>query len=970
MRLSYALFVAYGLTSLIDNRSDAFSTSLTSTTKIQHLQKQRTTTLNLMSLKNNNNNNNNEDPNDNDIDREFQLQHEQKNQRQRLRRAITSVSLAFFTASTALSSPFNNILPQNANAMGPNLLAPRLPEKAKSGAVLEKELAQKALRSQYLRDNAKFEQEASRIFKEKGPDAHAEFIKNHQKEQLEASQKKKVERKELIEKLLFEQGIDPFVSNRGKAILFQFDYGVDLYQHQGTSQTNYEELKRIDPQKYGNLENLLQKKTVERIAELKEEGKTPEEIVAIFKSDSEVVVTERQQMEQQFDRMKARREAYRKELQEKKRKKQFEKSKQNEPVELKETEEKLRKEHQEEQLKKEEEEKVAETTHQAEEATLKAKITATKAKEARKKAKEEQNALKQKEKAELKKQQAEQKALKQKQKIESAEKKAAEKADKLAAAAAGVGAATFGTASSSVAGSVASSSIDVATSTATSEIVADTESAITSTSTDEETSSSEETASQTDVAESSEEESQILSTPPSKIPAKKITSVAAVIGGGGVAFKFMKDKQEEDVKEKERQFKLIMGLSEDTDNKPDDVTTAPGGSTFLDLPDDPTSTPPEVSSSAPKSTTETDPSTPAAEEIAPKKKKGGLNFFKKSSSSSRATDLSELMSSDAISPEFSMLIAQFCSYGAPGRFPQVSVEGEFDLDKANEEITETKKKLGLTDTIAAELFASVVNCMIIDITDLASSSLSMKTTKKKKGKKKDAEDDEDASKDKMTVDALNVVLDFMDHAASLFDAVAGSTVIQPVVYEGSLKKAKLEKMFSIYAGQLMSSMMDLDSGVSQERLDVLQQVFDISDKKAEGIAQRVMMENLMKVMKEGGSGEGGGMEGLAEMMGGLGGGDMSALEGMMGGGMPGFGDPNAELSPEEIKQSVTMMKELVNSGQISSEEIKLVKEQFAQAYGQDIEDLIKAADGADGDELGDDGKELLDLFKTVLKEDD
>eukprot|EP00594_Rhizosolenia_setigera_P014773 CAMPEP_0178958800 /NCGR_PEP_ID=MMETSP0789-20121207/11862_1 /TAXON_ID=3005 /ORGANISM="Rhizosolenia setigera, Strain CCMP 1694" /LENGTH=969 /DNA_ID=CAMNT_0020641583 /DNA_START=170 /DNA_END=3079 /DNA_ORIENTATION=- len=966
MRLSYALFVAYGLTSLIDNRSDAFSIpSLTSTTKIQHLQKQRTTTLNLMSL-----NNNNEDPNDNDIDSEFQLQHEQKNQRQRLRRAITSVSLAFFTASTALSSPFNNILPQNANAMGPNLLAPRLPEKAKSGEALEKELAQKALRSQYLRDNAKFEQEASRIFKEKGPDAHAEFIKNHQKEQLEASQKKKVERKELIEKLLFEQGIDPFVSNRGKAILFQFDYGVDLYQHQGTSQTNFEELKRIDPQKYGNLENLLQKKTVERIAELKEEGKTPEEIVAIFKSDSEVVVTERQQMEQQFDRMKARREAYRKELQEKKRKKQFEKSKQNEPVELKETEEKLRKDNQEEQLKKEEEEKVAETTHQAEEATLKAKITATKAKEARKKAKEEQNALKQKEKAELKKQQAEQKALKQKQKIESAEKKAAEKAAKLAAAAAGVGAATFGTASTSVAGSVASSSIDVATSTATSEIVADTESAVTSTST-EETSSSEETASQTDVAASSEEESQILSTPPSKIPAKKITSVAAVIGGGGVAFKFMKDKQEEDVKEKERQFKLIMGLSEDTDNKPDDVTTAPGGSTFLDLPDDPTSTP-DVSAPT-KSTTETDSSTPAAaEEIAPKKKKGGLNFFKKSSSSSRATDLSELMSSDAISPEFSMLIAKFCSYGAPGRFPQVSVEGEFDLDKANEEITETKKKLGLTDTIAAELFASVVNCMIIDIIDLASSSLSMKTTKKKKkGKKKgDAEDDEDASKDKMTVDALNVVLDFMDHAASLFDAVAGSTVIQPVVYEGSLKKAKLEKMFSIYAGQLMSSMMDLDSGVSQERLDVLQQVFDISDKKAEGIAQRVMMKNLMKVMKEGGSGEGGGMEGLAEMMGGLGGGDMSALEGMMGGGMPGFGDPNAELSPEEIKQSVTMMKELVNSGQISSEEIKLVKEQFKQAYGQDIEDLIKAADGADGDELGEDGKELLDLFKTVLKEDD
>merc|ERR1712150_245241 len=108
-------------------------------------------------------------------------------------------------------------------------------------------------------------------------------------------------------------------------------------------------------------------------------------------------------------------------------------------------------------------------------------------------------------------------------------------------------------------------------------------------------------------------------------------------------------------------------------------------------------------------------------------------------------------------------------------------------------------------------------------------------------------------------------------------------------------------------------------------------------------------------------GEGGGMEGLAEMMGGLGG---------MEGGMPGFGDPNQEPTPEEIKQSVAMMKELVESGQISKEEVALVKKQFQEAYGADIEDLISAADSGEmGDELGDDGKELLDLFKTVLDED-
>jgi len=95
---------------------------------------------------------------------------------------------------------------------------------------------------------------------------------------------------------------------------------------------------------------------------------------------------------------------------------------------------------------------------------------------------------------------------------------------------------------------------------------------------------------------------------------------------------------------------------------------------------------------------------------------------------------------------------------------------------------------------------------------------------------------------------------------------------------------------------------------------------------------------------------------------------MEGMEGM--GDMPGFGDPNAELSPEEIKQSVTMMKQLVESGQISKEEVALVKQQFTEAYGANIEDLIAAADSGDMEgELGEDGKELLELFKTVLDED-
>merc|ERR1711957_322564 len=126
-----------------------------------------------------------------------------------------------------------------------------------------------------------------------------------------------------------------------------------------------------------------------------------------------------------------------------------------------------------------------------------------------------------------------------------------------------------------------------------------------------------------------------------------------------------------------------------------------------------------------------------------------------------------------------------------------------------------------------------------------------------------------------------------------------------------------------------------------------------------GLIQKAMLKNLMSMMKDGGVE---GMEGLAEMMGGGGG-----LEGLEG--MPGFGE--GDISEEDLKQSVSMMKELVESGNVSKDELDLVRQQFKDLYGSDINELITAADeeGA-GEELGEDGKELLDLFKTILKEDD
>lgn len=105
-------------------------------------------------------------------------------------------------------------------------------------------------------------------------------------------------------------------------------------------------------------------------------------------------------------------------------------------------------------------------------------------------------------------------------------------------------------------------------------------------------------------------------------------------------------------------------------------------------------------------------------------------------------------------------------------------------------------------------------------------------------------------------------------------------------------------MFSVYAG---SSMMSLDAlaggGSSQDRVDTLQLVFAITDKKAEGLMQKHMMKMMMKLMKDGGEGLEGmpGMEGMEEMMKAMGGAD----GGMMG--MPGM--DGGDMSPEDLKQT-------------------------------------------------------------------
>lgn len=181
-----------------------------------------------------------------------------------------------------------------------------------------------------------------------------------------------------------------------------------------------------------------------------------------------------------------------------------------------------------------------------------------------------------------------------------------------------------------------------------------------------------------------------------------------------------------------------------------------------------------------------------------------------------------------------------------------------------------------------------------------------------------------------------------------------------MTYGGNLKKKELEQMFSIYAGSSMMSLVG--GGASQDRVDTLQLVFDIPDKKAEGLMQKHMMKMMMNLMKDGGKG----MEGMLEGMPG-----MEGMEEMMKamGGMPGMPGLDGEISPEDLKQTVRMMKDLMDSGQVSQEELAEIRKQFKDMYGSDISDLIKQADkeGA-GAGMGEDERELLDMFKRILGE--
>ncbi|KAG7338489.1 hypothetical protein IV203_009134 [Nitzschia inconspicua] len=397
------------------------------------------------------------------------------------------------------------------------------------------------------------------------------------------------------------------------------------------------------------------------------------------------------------------------------------------------------------------------------------------------------------------------------------------------------------------------------------------------------------------------------------------SGAVVALAGGAYLVKTMRDRSAAEEAERQRQFKLLMGEVQK------DVTKTEGGTSGNTLSD--------MMFDYENETEKDDAPELPSIDSAPKKKRRGLKSVFGKKKNDRETDITILVSDDAKAPEFAKTLAKILTFGAPGRFPDVSALpgdaplAEFELEQASAVLAKAQDEAGITKEESAEIFANVVNCMLIDIVDLASTSL----------KEKD---------NKATVDALGIVIEFMDLAAQLYLSIADGVTIVPVTYGGDIGKGKLEQMYSAYAVSGMTDFASMDEKF-EDKLILLRDVFQIPEAKADGLMTKAMQKNLMNMMKN--------PEQMEEMMKNMDLGDLAGMPGMDG----------EEPDQEQVKEMLLALKAMKESGSIPNSELENVKAQFKEAFGENIEELMKQADENKG-ELADADKEMLDLMKSIL----
>jgi len=902
------------------------------------------------------------------------------------RRCVAGVIGLGLTAGLSLSNP------KEVLAMGPNLAGPST-QKEVVGMELARKMAQIRAARVMTAEKKALDDEGTKIFKEKGSEAYQEFLRECETKRVAEKERRAVEREELINDLILVQEVDPFKSLKGKAALYMYDHGIDLYKVPGTEQEAFERLKKMFPEKYADVEVRQQEATRDKVQQLRDQGLQDDDILTQFIIDGDKYAKIGEGRGRDLDSLQSIRDKRKNKMTTlapaspitKPQTSSLSDSDNNiDPTPINQEKDTAATANDDSAHTKADEHKAAKQKEKEEikaaELEEKAQIKAAKAIE---KEKATSEASKRKELAKEKK--AEAKAMKEKEKNEMKVVKLAAKAAAAASTAAATGASAAVTAAPTSLPSISetSTAIEQQTTTLKSINAIDQQESQKASSDDDDKVSSD-----VSTITTSQEKTNMLTANNYKIP--KVIAGTSFIGATSlVSLKIYNDRSKEKELERKRQFDLLMGTTEEQQSPPpsssaDDIladqeSTQPATPSEPTIPESsPLPSPPTNPYANTDPNVEIDIQTPVPQFLAKKNKsspsppvqqqqiaqditesslppstdkkkgRGGTiaSLFKKNSSDKRPSTLSKLYSSTP-HKSFAQTLSEVLTLGAPGRFPDVSPP------QPPNESTQTYKdnlKIKLRDIPidqSADVFANVVNCMLIHIVDLASSTVV--NTNKKNSKKK-------SENDKIVVDGVSVVLDFMDFGAQLYEDLFNDYEISPVTYSGSLSKSKLENLFSTYA---TAQMTNFDTGLAnnQDRIDTLQRVFNIPDKRAEGLLQKTLMNNFMTMMKDGGGdGDGGAM---AEMMKGLAGDGSSPF--------PGVAEDGADVNPEDIQQSIKLMKELMESGSISKEEIALVKDQFGEVYGTDINKFLQEAEGEE-ENLDDDGKELLNLFKDVLKE--
>lgn len=865
----------------------------------------------------------------------------------RMKHVIGGIGIAVTATVTA-----TGLLSKPAVAMGPNLAGPSM-QKEVTGMELAEKMAQLRAARKIAADKKLLDDQGTKIFKENGSEAYEEFLKEIETKRVAEKGQREVEREELIRDLILVQEVDPYKSLKGKAALYMFDKGIDLYKVPGTEQEAFERLKKMFPEKYGDVEIRQKEATRAKVNQLRDQGFDDDQIVDQFMLEGDKLAKIGDGRGRDLHDLQSRRDKRNKKTIPLPPKKESVKVIQPQTTAPSTEDIEVDEDKQKEELK-------AAKQKQKEDA----KAAKAQAKEKAKLEAEQKKKLAKEQKAEEKAAKAEAKALKQKEKAE------AKAAAKIAAATA--------IATSAAVTSLPSPDLTTTTTTTTTTetpTAIEKEEIVSETTIDETNESTEEEIAPSEPQIVTPPKDSVLTANNYKIP--KIVAGTSFIGASSfVSIKFYNERSKQKELERQRQFDLLMG------NTASEVLNDPSPSPPSIILDQPSPAPEPIALPTPAPApapvdpyanvdpnSEVDIQTPKPQFLTKKntsppvqpqetkpspsssslpsshdknKGRGGTiaNLFKKKSSDKRPATLSKVFASTSHS-NFAQTLSQVLTLGAPGRFPDINPPQppNESLQVYKDNLINVKANIPIDQT--ADVFANVVNSMLIHIVDLASSTV---VTKNKNPKKK-------SENDKIVVEGVSVVLDFMDFSAQLYEELFNDYPISPVTYSGTLSKSKLENLFSTYA---TSQMTNFETGLAdnQDRVDTLQRVFNIPDKRAEGLLQKTLMKNFMSMMKDGDA-DGGAM---AEMM-----------KGLAGDGAPFPGQDGTDVNPEDIQQSIKLMKELMESGSISKEEIALVKDQFSEVYGTDINKFMQEAEGEE-DNLDEDGKELLNLFKDVLKE--